>query len=30
MKINWSHGAYVTCFGNIFNDSWDAIIWMKW
>ena len=30
MKISWSHGAHVACFGKIFNDGWGAIIWMKW
>lgn len=22
MKISWSHGANVACFGKIFNDGW--------
>ena len=22
MKISWSHGAHVACFGKIFNDGW--------
>ena len=30
MKISWSHGAHVACFGKIFNDGWGAIIWTKW
>lgn len=30
MKITWSYGAHVACFGKIFNDGWGAIIWMKW
>ena len=30
MKISWSHGAYVACFGKIFNDGWGVIIWTKW
>lgn len=30
MKISWSHGAHVACFGKIFNDGWGAIVWTKW
>lgn len=29
MKISWSHGAHVVCFGKIFNDGWGAIVWLK-
>ena len=29
MRISWSHGANVFCFGKIFNDGWGAIIWLK-
>ena len=29
MKISWSYGTNVACFGKIFNDGWGAIIWMK-
>ena len=30
MKISWSYGAHVACFGKIFNDGWGAIVWTKW
>lgn len=29
MKISWSNGAHVACFGKIFNDGWGAIVWLK-
>ena len=29
MKISWSYGAHVACFGKIFNDGWGAIVWLK-
>lgn len=25
MKISWSHGAHVACFGKIFNDGWAQL-----
>ena len=29
MKISWSRGANVVCFGKVFNDGWGAIVWLK-
>lgn len=25
MKISWSYGAHVACFGKIFNDDWAQL-----
>ena len=29
MKISWSHGAHVACFGKIFNDGWAQLYGLK-